>query len=195
MTNDTAQPAIVPRRAALVPRRTPPPLPSRRPSIHRAWLRALFTPPHPLTYLAPGETAVIAARRHWLVPLREIAGGFVMMAVVSVLAAIMPGLLLLQLALGVGAVTHAGYVMWCIIAWRLERVVVTDSRLIRVHGILNVNVDAVQLSQITDAELRCTVLGRILNYGSIRVETAGQRPVERLDYVPSPGAVYKATLR
>jgi uncharacterized membrane protein YdbT with pleckstrin-like domain len=118
-----------------------------------------------------------------------------MMTGVGLLTTILPGVFLLQLALGLGALAHAVYMAWCVIEWRLERVVVTDSRLLRVHGILNVTVDVIQLAHVTDASLRCSVLGRILNYGTVAVETAGQRPVERLDYLPSPGAVYKATLR
>ena len=185
---------IVPRHAELVPRRTPPPLPPHRPPIHRTWLRELFTPAPLHSYLTAGERCVVATRRHWLVPLWRLARGGGMMTAVGIFTFLLPGFLLVQLALLLAALAHTAWIGWCILDWRVEQVVVTDSRLLHVHGIVTITVDAVQLSQITDAELRCTVLGRLLGYGSIRVETAGQRPVERLDYVPSPTAFWRATL-
>jgi len=43
--------------------------------------------------------------------------------------------------------------------------------------------------------LRRSTLGRIVGYGSIRIETAGQKQgLDRLDFVPSPDALFRATL-
>lgn len=189
---------IVPRRAELVPRTPPVPAPKLEadlPQAIRARLRTLLIPPRPLTYLAAGETCAIASRRHWLLPLKKISGGLLMMAGVGLLTTILPGVFLLQLALGLGALAHTVYIAWCVIGWRLEQIIVTDSRLLRVHGIVTLTVDAVQLSQVTDVTLRCTIPGRILNYGTLTVETAGQRPVQRLNFVPAPAAVYRGLLR
>ena len=70
-----------------------------------------------------------------------------------------------------------------------------SSRLIRVSGILSTTVDIVPLSKITDMTLRHSIPGRILGYGQLRVETAGQKQdLDRLDFLPSPGAVYRAML-
>ncbi len=77
---------IMARRAELVPRTRP--VPTRPAHPIRARLRQLLIPPHSLTYLAPGETAVITTRRHWLVPLREISGGLLMMTGVGLLTRI-----------------------------------------------------------------------------------------------------------
>ncbi len=58
------------------------------------------------------------------------------------------------------------------------------------------SVDVVPLSAITDLSLRCTIPGRILGYGALRIETAGQnRALERLNFLPSLSAVYGAMLR
>ncbi len=46
---------------------------------------------------------------------------------------------------------------------------------------MTLRVDAVPLSQITDSTLRCSLIGRILGYGTIRLETTGQKQaLERL---------------
>ena len=184
---------IMPRRAALIPRRTPPPPPPRRPPIHRAWLR-LFTPAPVHSYLAGGEQCLIATRRHWVVPLWRLARGGGMMTAIGALTLLLPGVLLVQLALLLAALAHTAWIGWCILDWRIEQIAVTDTRLLRISGLLTTTVDAVPLAQITDISARRTIAGRILGYGSLTVETAGQRPVEHLDFVPSPVAVYRATL-
>jgi hypothetical protein len=72
---------------------------------------------------------------------------------------------------------------------------VTDRRIIRVSGLLNTTVDAVVLSQITDTTYHRSLIGRILDYGTLGIESAGQRQsLERLDFIPTPGAIYRATL-
>lgn len=84
---------------------------------------------------------------------------------------------------------------WCVLRWRAEQIAVTDRRIIRLSGILTRAVDAAPLEQITDSTLRRSILGRILGFGSIRIETAGQKQaLERMDFVPSPDALYRATL-
>jgi len=184
---------IMPRRAALVPRRTQPALPSRRPPVHRTWLRGLFVPAPVHSYLAPGEQCIVATRRHWLVPLWRLARGGVMMTALGALTFLLPGFLLVQLALLLGALAHSAWIGWCILAWRTDQIGVTDSRLIRVSGILTTSVDIVPLAEITDLSLRCTIGGRVLGYGALRIETAGQtRALERLDFLPS--AVCRAML-
>jgi len=193
LDDTTAQAEIMPRRAALVPRRTQPPLPSRPPSIHRAWLRDLFVPAPVHSYLAPAERCIVATRRHWVVPLWRLARGGGMMTVIGVLTFLVPQVFLVQLALFLGAVAHTAWIAWCVLEWRVEQIAVTETRLIRVSGILRITVDAVPLSKITDLRLRCSVAGRILNYGELRIETAGQkRTLERLDFLPT--AVCRAML-
>ena len=119
-----------------------------------------------------------------------------MMTAIGALTFLLPGLPLVQLALLLAAVAHTGWIGWCILDWRVEQIAVTDTRLIRISGILSVSVDVVPLSAITDLSLRCTIPGRILGYGALRIETAGQnRALERLNFVPSPSAVYGAMLR
>ena len=174
---------IVPRRAELVPRRTQPP---RRPPIHRAWLRELFTPPPLHSYLAGGEQCIVATRRHWAVPLWRLARGGGMMTAIGALTFLLPGFLLVQLALLLAALAHTAWIGWCVLDWRIERIVITDTRLLRTSGILTTTLDIVPLAEITDLSLRCSIPGRLLGYGRLRVETAGQqRTLDHLDFLPS----------
>jgi len=118
-----------------------------------------------------------------------------MMTAIGVLTFLLPGFLLVQVALALGAVAHAAWIGWCILDWRVEQIAVTDTRLIRVSGLVAITVDTVPLAEITDMSLRCSIPGRVLGYGQLRVETAGQKQaVGRLDFIPAPGAVYRAML-
>lgn len=184
---------IAVRRTELVPRTRPAP-PRLAPPV-RGWLRELVTPAPLHSYLAPGEPCRIVTRRHWAVPLWRLARGGGMMTAIGVLTFLLPGFPLVQVALALGAVAHAAWIGWCILDWRLEQIAVTDTRLIRVSGILSTTVDIVPLSKITDMTLRHSIPGRVLGYGQLRVETAGQQQaVGRLDFIPAPGAVYRAML-
>jgi len=177
---------IAPRHTELIPRRVQPPLPSRRPPVHRTWLRDLFVPAPVHSYIAPGEQCLIATRRHWVVPLWRLARGGGMMTVIGVLTVLLPGYLLVQLALALGALAHTAWVLWCVLAWRVEQIAVTNTRLIRVAGILTTTVDTVPLAQITDMSMRRTIVGHILRYGTLRVETAGQDgALKSLHFLPS----------
>jgi len=181
------------RRAELVPRTRPAP-PRAAPPV-RGWLRELVTPAPLHSYLAPGEPCRIVTRRHWAVPLWRLARGGAMMTPVGVLTFLLPGFLIVQLALLAGALAHTAWIAWCILDWRVEQIAVTDTRLIRVSGLVTITVDTVPLVEITDMSLRCSIPGRILGYGQLRVETAGQQQaVGRLDFIPAPGAVYRAML-
>ncbi len=92
---------------------------------------------------------------------------------------------------------------WCapvtsvgVLRWRAKQIAVTDRRIIRVSGVLTRAVDAAPLEQVTDSTLHRSVLGRIFGYGSVRIETAGQAgSLGTISYVPSPDALYRATLR
>ena len=115
-----------------------------------------------------------------------------LLMVLSVLA---PGVFLLQAVLFLLTLAHTAYLFYSVLAWRADHIMVTDSRIIRVSGLITHTVDAMRLSKITDTTLIRPFLGRILDYGTIRIESSGQRQsLERIDYVPSPGEIYRATL-
>ena len=173
----------------------------RRPVVRtvRAWLRELFSPPPPGSFLSPSERQLVNTRLHWLVPLRTIGQAAIAMPLAGlllwILNSIAPGMVLLQVLLGLGAVFHQLWLGYVILRWRADHIIVTDKRLIRISGIVNVTVDAVHLSEITDTTYRRSFIGRILNYGTLVVKSAGRsQSLERMDFVPSPAAIYRATL-
>lgn len=187
----TAQPARFPRRARITPRQ-----PADRAA--RGWLRELFSPP--CSYLAPDEQVLISTRGHWLMPLRTLA-----QAAVAVPLAILLTFALatttsspwwLHAGLWLATLIHQGWLFYRILLWRTDRIVVTDKRLIRIHGFFTTTIDATHLHKITDTTYHRSFLGHVLNYGTLRIESAGQKQsLEHLKFIPHPDAIYRATLR
>jgi hypothetical protein len=194
---------IVPRRAdavELVPTRRgwvpAPAAPGRRAArTARAWLRETYTPADPRTYLGAGERALLRTHQHWIVPLRGIAQATAMMPLAILLGFVAPSVWWIQLGLGLVAVAHQGYVFYRFLAWRTDQVIVTDQRVIRTSGVFTTTVDAVHLDQITDSTYHRSLIGHVFNYGTVRIGSAGQnQSLERIEFVPAPGEIYRATL-
>ncbi|MFN2494862.1 MAG: PH domain-containing protein [Pseudonocardiaceae bacterium] len=190
-------PIPLPRRP--LTRRTPPP--ARRPvSPMMAWLRDLLATPNPQTYLGAGERYVIGTRRHWLAPLRTIAAMAAFLplgiALTLVITFLIPGVWWIQTGAILATLAHQAWLVYPILAWRNDWIIVADRRLLRVHGVLTTTVDAIHLDKITDTTYHKSLIGHVFNYGTVRFESAGQtQSIERIDLLPCPEAIYRATLR
>ena len=118
-----------------------------------------------------------------------------MVPVAILLGFVTPSVWWWQLGLALSAVAHQGYLLYRFLAWRTDQVIVTDQRIIRTSGVFTTTVDAVNLDQITDSTYHRSLLGHVFNFGTVRVGSAGQnQSLERVDYVPDPGEIYRATL-
>jgi hypothetical protein len=144
-------------------------------------------------YLLPGERVVAALRRHWLaliVPLYAAGGGLFL--------AVLLDIALPRRAAGardiVWLVWSAAvwYLGWEILNWWSDRFVVTDKRLMLVHGLVRRDVDMMPLGKVTDMRYERTVLGRLLGFGSFVMESAGQdQALSRVKFVTGPDELYQ----
>jgi uncharacterized membrane protein YdbT with pleckstrin-like domain len=71
---------------------------------------------------------------------------------------------------------------------------VTDLRVIKQEGIFNKVSSEASLSKINNVYYRQTPLGKILNYGEIRLETASEQGITLLDFVPNPEKLKNAVV-
>ncbi len=79
------------------------------------------------------------------------------------------------------------------ILWWIERIVITDKRVMLAQGIITHSVGMMPLGKVTDLTFQRTLGGRMLGYGTLIVESAGQiQALNRIDYVPRPEEVYEA---
>lgn len=79
--------------------------------------------------------------------------------------------------------------------WNTEQYVVTDRRVIQVRGILNKLVIDSSLEKINDVELRQSLIGRMMNFGTVEILTAStEEGINVMDRIEAPLEFKKAML-
>jgi len=138
----------------------------------------------------PSELPVInRVRHHWIVLLRRPRKYVAIGLLVLLLGAVAqpnPMAFVFVLALGAGA-----FVRWQ--TWHAETIIITQRRIIRVRGVPETTSSeaSLRLDRISGAVLEQTVLGKILNYGTIELEAAGPHPdVRNLRKIAHPATVF-----
>ncbi len=117
-------------------------------------------------------------------------------ALTLALTFLIPAVWWVQAGAILATLTHQGWLVYLILAWRNDWIIVTDRRLLRVHGVFTTTVDAMNLDKITDTTYHKSLIGHVFNYGTLRFESSGQtQAIERIDLLPAPDAIYRATLR
>jgi uncharacterized membrane protein YdbT with pleckstrin-like domain len=72
------------------------------------------------------------------------------------------------------------------ILWWIERIVITDKRVMLAEGFIVHKVGMMPLSKVTDLTFERSIGGRMLGYGTLIVESAGQiQALNRIDYMPA----------
>ena len=136
--------------------------------------------------LLPSELPVLArAQMHWIVMLRRPHAVLtIALLVLLAAAAVQPNPMALLFVLVFGA---TAFMRWQ--TWRAEAVILTRRRIIRVRGVPETTSteSSLRLDRISGAVLEQTVLGKILNYGSIELEAPGSHPdVRKLVKIARP---------
>ncbi len=127
-----------------------------------------------------GERVCLDARRHGIVLARPLTQAVALAAAgVVLVAAGWPVSPAGALALGFAAAVGVAAV-W---RWERHRLVITDHRVVVVEGILRRRTAAVRRARMSSLEVRQSVPGRLLDYGTL---VAGDLVVP---YVPRPGEV------
>ena len=117
------------------------------------------------------EHLVVEVRKHWiasfLAALRLTIG---MVILVSAWAYEGP-VYWIFFIIGLSIVLQA---LWRVLEEYRDRFVITNQRVFRVHGVLNVNRATIPLGRILDITVRKPLVGRMLNYGHFVFESAAQ---------------------
>lgn len=118
-----------------------------------------------------GEVIVDEVRHHWVA---FIVPALVLLAALALLVAVpfIPldwGWFPLLLALGVGA--YGGYRA---LGVHMDRFVITNMRVFRVHGVFSQQLATMPLTRILDITVKKPLIGRILGYGHFVFESAAQ---------------------
>lgn len=94
--------------------------------------------------------------------------------------------------LGVIAIFFMARFAWRGWEWSVAQIVVTDRRIFEVSGLLSRRVASTPLTKVTDMTYHRSLVGRLLGYGDLRVESPGQKQaVEQIAYLPRPDDFYR----
>ncbi|GAA4384128.1 PH domain-containing protein [Agromyces bauzanensis] len=118
-----------------------------------------------------GEVVIDEVTKHWAAMVRPFLE---LLAVVPLLALIfwLPPVLYWIPLLGAPVlIVHA---LWRIIGVRMDRFVITNMRVFRVHGILSQHIATMPISRILDVSVLKPFIGRIFGFGHFIFESAAQ---------------------
>ena len=150
-------------------------------------------------YLLPTERRVIRVRQHWAVMAKHMLQTALFILVVMGVEQFMDGsenpavaVLIDNLAFYLVVVAVLRFTALTILWW-IERIVITDKRVMIAQGIITHNVGMMPLGKVTDLTFRRTLAGRLLGYGTMVVESAGQiQALNEIDFMPRPEEIYEA---
>jgi uncharacterized membrane protein YdbT with pleckstrin-like domain len=144
-------------------------------------------------YVLPTERRVIRFRRHWVVIMNEIIQATVLMVILMVAAALLPESPVLSNLLWYGGLLVLIKACYKVSEWWVEKVVITDKRVMLTQGVFTQKVGMMPLGKVTDLTFERTLNGRMLGYGTMVIESAGQiQALNRIDFLPDPEEVYEA---
>lgn len=158
----------------------------------------MLAPRDPDEYLLSTERRVIRLRRHWAFVLRQLLETVLALVVAFALSFLLreassSATWLLQSILWYVALFVLLRFTYYLVEWWVERIVVTDKRFMITKGIFTTNIAMMPLSKVTDLTYQRNVLGRMLGYGTLVVESAGQiQALNRIEFVPRPEEVFDA---
>lgn len=154
--------------------------------------------PSPLSarYLFPTEKYRGEWRRHWI--------HLMPVVVVGVLATFIGGYAIGLLNRGGGSTAEVAvtavviaylivlsWSAWKIADWYFDRFILTNKRVMVISGIITRKVAMMPLLRVTDMKYEQSPLGRMMNYGTFVMESAGQdQALREVKHLPDPNELY-----
>jgi uncharacterized membrane protein YdbT with pleckstrin-like domain len=131
--------------------------------------------------LLPGENLIILARQHPLVLLRPVLLNIFVLVVLAGIAyaserAWFIALLIFPLL----------YLLWEYLSWNRRQYILTDRRVVRQEGVFSVSSFDAPLDKINNVFHIQNVMGRILKYGEVGLETASEQGTTTFEFLSRP---------
>jgi hypothetical protein len=137
--------------------------------------------------MGENEKVEFVARQHWSILLRsilaEVVITIILLAAISIAAAYTAGIAAVAyvvLLIPLGLLTRD------VMIWWNNQYVVTNRRVIQIHGVFNKNVIDSSLEKVNDVKMEQTFFGRMLDYGDVEILTASELGVNRFSWIESP---------
>jgi membrane protein YdbS with pleckstrin-like domain len=144
-------------------------------------------------YLFPTEKFRGEWRKHWTYLFDQFAYG----AVATFIFGWLWGFLVKHRA---GTATSVVIIVWVLVMtfisfrvadWYFDRFILTNKRIMAVKGMVSRTVAMMPLLRVTDMKYEQSALGRLFNYGTFVLESAGQEQALReVKHLPNPNELY-----
>jgi membrane protein YdbS with pleckstrin-like domain len=144
-------------------------------------------------YLFPTERYRGEWRKHWIHLLNHILIGAVATLGLGYLTgyAAKHNQASLSAVAVIGYAIVMGWVAWSVADWYYDRFILTNKRVMVVRGLVTRNVAMMPLLRVTDMKYEQSPLGRMLNFGTFVLESAGQEQALRtVKHLPNPNELY-----
>ena len=144
--------------------------------------------------LQPNEKIIITGRLHWIVYIRAILLLVIGTALVALANSLMSGDIRTYLVYSTAAVFGVGFVITFVHAWFIRWITefaVTDRRVIYKCGFISRHTAEINMDKIESVDVDQSLLGRMLNYGTIHVLGTGEG-IESLRHIAAPLALRNA---
>ncbi|HEX8347884.1 MAG TPA: PH domain-containing protein [Actinoplanes sp.] len=144
-------------------------------------------------YLFPTERYRGEWKRHWIHLSTPLLVGIGVTLILGYLAGFfakqnVDGLTTVAVLIWVGVM---GWVTWEVFDWYYDRFILTNKRVMVVSGIITRKVAMMPLLRVTDMKYEQSPLGRLLNYGTFVLESAGQdQALREVKHLPNPNELY-----
>jgi len=148
----------------------------------------MFAPRDPDEYLLDTERRVIRIRRHWAVLLWDTFEAAALLAICVLVSYLLPpSMWVVQNILWYAALLVVLRFAYKVMEWWVERLVVTNKRFVMTTGVFTNKVLMMPITKVTDLTFERSATGRMMGYGTMVVESAGQiQALNRIDYLPQP---------
>jgi len=137
--------------------------------------------------LGENEKVEFVARQHWSILLRSIAAevviAIIILGAVTIALPLTGGILAVLYLL---ALIPLGMITRDVIIWWNNQYVVTNRRVIQIHGVFNKNVIDSSLEKVNDVKMEQSFFGRMFDYGDIEILTASELGANRFSWIERP---------
>lgn len=145
--------------------------------------------------LAANEVVLLRTRRHWFVLFGAIFKELLILIILAVAGVLLTGVApVAWVILGALAIIVLLSMLIDVLRWQNQEFLVTNRRVIHSSGIISKSIMDSSLSKINDVMLTQTWMGRMFNYGTIRILTASDEVINMLDRIQKPIELKRAML-
>jgi uncharacterized membrane protein YdbT with pleckstrin-like domain len=139
--------------------------------------------------LLPGETLVLQEHPHWIVILKSLLAPIVILVVAVVIDFTVENTGIPNFRTIVTLIAVAISVLWLIVVWiRWQSTVytLTNQRIKIETGVFSRQSKMIPIDRVQDCTTKQSILGRMMGYGLVEVDSAGADGPEVLSHLPNP---------